>query len=76
MDLDETTLHEKIKRIARQRGMTLTALGNEYNRRYGTKYRQQGFSLKLIRGAVRYDELKKIGDILGFKVEIVLDEET
>ena len=76
MELDRLTLHEIIKRIVKQRNTTLTALGNEYNRRYGTKYRQQSFNEKLISGAVRYDELKKIGDILGFKVEIVLDEET
>ena len=54
--------------------MSLTALGKEYNKRYWTNYTQQSFSFKLISGAVRYDELKKIGEILGFKVKIVLDE--
>lgn len=75
MDLNQTTIAEKIKRIAAHRGYTLKTLGEEFNRRFGTKYVQQSFSKKINAGAIRYDELEQFGQILGFKVEFVLDED-
>lgn len=75
IDLEQTTIAEQIKRIAAYRGYTLKTLGEEFNRRYGTKYVQQSFSKKISAGAIRYDELKRFGEILGFKVELKLLED-
>ena len=72
MNLEQTTIAEQLKRIAAYRGYNLKTLGEEFNRRYGTNYVQQSFSKKINTGAIRYDELKQFGDILGFKVKLEL----
>jgi len=64
----ELTIGELIMRFAKLRGYTQKALRDEFNKRYGTKYNQPSFSRKLVCGAIRYDELKQLGDILGFDV--------
>lgn len=74
VNLEQTTIAEQIKRIAAYRGYTLKTLGEEFNRRFGTKYVQQSFSKKINNGAIRYDELKQFGEILGFKVKLELVE--
>lgn len=74
LELEETTIQEKIKRIAAFRGYTLTELGSEFNRRYGTKYNPNSFFRKLRSGAIRYDELKKLGEILNFNLEFNIEE--
>lgn len=74
-DLEKTTIADRIKRIANYRGYTLKTLGEEYNRRYGTKYVQQSFSKKINAGAIRYDELEKFGEILRFKVRLDLESD-
>ena len=74
IELEQTTIHEQLKRIAAYRGYTLKALGDEVNKRYGTKYTQQSFSRKLTSGAVRWDELKRLGAILNFDVRLDLRE--
>lgn len=71
-NLDESGVPESIKRIAAFRGYTLTKLGSEFNRRYGTNYNQQSFSRKLRSGAITCGELKKFGDLLGFTVNLEL----
>ena len=72
VNLKERTLAEQIKRLAAYRGYTLKTLGEEFNRRYGTKYVPQSFSRKLINQAVNWNELKQFGEILGFEVELKL----
>lgn len=74
IDLEEVTIAEKLKRIAAYRGYSMTKLGNEFNRRYGTKYNQQSFSRKLGNGTISCDELKKFGEILGFDIKLELRE--
>ena len=70
MDFEKVTLAEQIKRIANFRGWNMNKLREEYNKKFGTIHIQQSFSKKLIRGAIRYDELKQFGEILGFKVKL------
>lgn len=72
INLEQTTIADQLKRIAAYRGYTLKTLGEEFNRRFGTRYVQQSFSKKINAGAIRYDELKQFGDILGFKVKLEL----
>lgn len=75
IDLKELTIADQLKRIAAYRGYTLKTLGEEVNKRYGTNYVQQSFSRKINTGAIRYDELKQFGEILGFKVKLELINE-
>ena len=72
VELEQTTIAEQLKRIAAYRGYNMKTLGEEFNRRFGKKYVQQSFSKKINTGAIRYDELKQFGDILGFKVKLEL----
>lgn len=65
---------EKIKIIATYRGFNLTTLGQEYNRRFGTKYTQNTFARKLRSDAISFSEMEQLGEILGFKVEITLED--
>lgn len=64
----DLTIAELIMRFAKLRGYTQKTLREEFNKRYGTDYIQPAFSRMLTRGAIRYDELKQIGDILGFNI--------
>ena len=75
VDLEQTTIQEQIKRITAFRGLTLNDLRDEYNRRYEKKYYQQSFSKKLSSGSLKWEELKNIGEILGFDVKLILREE-
>ena len=74
IDLNETSIQEKIKRIAKYRGYTLTELSEEFNRRYGTQYDPNSFSRKLRNGSIKYDELKKFGELLDFDIEFIVNE--
>ena len=72
VNLEERSIAEQIKFLATYRGYTIKTLGEEFNRRFGTKYVQQSFSRKINNHAISYDELKKFGEILGFKVKLEL----
>ena len=72
VDLEQTTIAEQLKRIAGYRGYNMKNLCEEYNKKFGTNFVQQSFSRKLNGGAIRYDELKQFGEILGFKVKLEL----
>ncbi len=74
VDLKETSIQEKIKRIAKYRGYTLTELSEEFNRRYGTHYEPNSFLRKLRNGAIRYNELKKFGELLDFDIDFIVNE--
>lgn len=69
MDLDNRPLPEQVKMLASYRGYSLKALGEEFNRRYGTNYVQQSFSRKLKNRALTWDELQQLGEILGVRVK-------
>lgn len=72
VNLTERPISEQIKFLATYRGYNLKTLGEEFNRRFGTKYVQQSFSRKINNGAIDYKELKQFGEILGFDVELKL----
>ena len=74
VNLEGRPISEQIKFLATYRGYNLKALGEEFNHRFGTKYVQQSFSRKINNGAIDYDELKQLGEILGFKVKLELVE--
>ena len=70
LDLSKIPINETLKHIAAYRGYTLAQVGKIFNQLSGKNYSPVSFRNKLSNGAIRYDELKKIGDILGFDVEI------
>lgn len=72
MDLNQVTISEKLKRIAAYRGYTVKSLGDEFNRRYGTRYTQSSFSRKFNNPKIGYDELKQLGEILNFEIDFKL----
>ena len=76
VDLEERSIAEQLKFLATYRGYTLKTLGEEFNRRFGTKYVQQSFSRKINNYAISYDELKQFGELLGFKVKLELVDQT
>lgn len=76
VNLEQRSLAEQIKFLAAYRGYTLKTLGEEFNRRFGTRYVQQSFSRKINSNAISWDELKQFGDILGFKAKLELADQT
>lgn len=72
LDLNKSTIGEKIKIIAAYRGLNLKTVGEEFNKRQGTKYNATSFQRKIRNNSLSYDELTEIGDILGFDVDIKL----
>ena len=71
-DINKLTIAEKIKRVAGYRGMQLAQLGEKFNQLYGTTYSAGSFRNKLNNGALSFNDVEKIGNILGFDVDIKL----
>ncbi|MBQ3444927.1 MAG: hypothetical protein IJG33_16970 [Selenomonadaceae bacterium] len=71
-EMEDRPLAEQIKAAADYRGFTMKKLGEEYNRRFGTKFIQQSFSRKINKGTLSWEELKRLGQILGFKPKLEL----
>ena len=76
VNLEERPIAEQKKFLASYRGYTLKTLGEEFNRRFGTKYVQQSFSRKINNNAINWEELKQFGEILGFKAKLELAEQS
>lgn len=74
VDLEERSVGEQLKTLAKMRGYTMRDLGDEFNRRFGTSYLPQSFSRKLKQQNISWVELKQFGEILGFKTKLVVDE--
>ena len=74
VNLNKLNISEKIKVAAKCRGLHLTKLAEEFNHLYGTKYSASSFRNKLNNGALSYDDVEKIGAILGFSVEIKFED--
>ncbi|MBQ9487277.1 MAG: hypothetical protein IJU91_05705 [Selenomonadaceae bacterium] len=70
----ELSIADKIKRILQYRGMQISQLSVEFNRRYGTSYSPNSFRNKLNNGALSFDDVEKIGAILNFTVEIKIKD--
>ena len=75
LNVGNATIRDQLKRISAFRGMTLNEFRNEYNKQSGKEYSQQSFSQKLNNGAIRWDELQQMGEILGFDVKLMLRDE-
>jgi hypothetical protein len=63
-------IRNEIKSYIARSGMTLTAIVEEWNRRWPEdKTTTQNISNKLSRGTIKYAECKRIADIIGCKIE-------
>ena len=69
---------EAIKRQLRSmmvaQGYTIEKVANELKERYGSRESKNNLSNKLSRGTLRYIDVKRICDILGYKIEMVAPE--
>ena len=71
---DEAEATEEVKRLVKSwvvaKGFTFEKLASELNTRYGTKDSKTGLSNKLARGSIRFLEILRILDILGYNFEL------
>ena len=69
---------EAIKRQLRSmmvaQGYTIEKVANELKERYGCRESKNNLSNKLSRGTLRYIDVKRIADILGYKIEMIPPE--
>lgn len=72
LNLEDAPLSKQIKIATKYRGYTMKKLGEEYNRQFGTKLIKQSFSRKINKGALSWEELKRLGQVLGFKPKLEL----
>ena len=65
---------EALKRELRSymvaQGYTIEKVANELKKRYGTRESKNNLSNKLARGSLRYIDVQRICDILGYTIEI------
>lgn len=67
-------IRNEIKSYIARSGMTLTAIVEEWNRRWPEeKTTTQNLSNKLSRGTIKYVECCRIADIIGYKIEWLKD---
>ena len=62
---------EIVKILLIKRGMTITKLAEKLSSLYDKKYSRANLSDKISRSAIRFDEMEKIAQILGYKIEFV-----
>lgn len=67
-DIDE--LRREVKGMIVAKGYTMDKLAEELNARYGTKESKANLSNKLKRGSLRYIDMQRICDVLGYYIDI------
>ena len=70
MDLSKMPIGEVIKIVAKYRQCTVKTLREKFNEKCSSNYGTASFSRKMSNGSFDFDELKIIGEILGFKFEL------
>ena len=70
MDLNQIPIGEVIKIAAKYRQCSVKNLREKFNEKCGANYGTASFSRKMANGSFNFDELKTIGNILGFKFEL------
>lgn len=72
-ELDEQAtkvLKRKVKAMIVEKGYTMEKLADDLNEKYYTKESKANLSNKLKRGSLRYIDMQRIVDILGYTIEI------
>ena len=62
-------VREDIKILLVKENLTLTNLADKLSKKYGKKFTADGISQKLRKGTMRYEEVKQIVDVLGYKID-------
>ena len=70
-------IRNEIKSYIAKSGWKLTDIVSEYNKRLSVdeKTTTQNISNKLTRGTIKYNEVKVIADIIGYKIEWINKKE-
>lgn len=63
-------LRREVKGMIVAKGYTMDKLAEELNARYGTKESKANLSNKLKRGSLRYIDMQRICDVLGYYIDI------
>ena len=72
-ELDEQAtelLKRKVKEMIVEKGYTMEKLADDLNEKYYTKESKANLSNKLKRGSLRYIDMQRIVDVLGYTIEI------
>lgn len=72
-ELDEQAtelLKRKVKAMIVEKGYTMEKLADDLNEKYYTKESKANLSNKLKRGSLRYIDMQRIVDVLGYTIEI------
>lgn len=72
-ELDEQAtelLKRKVKAMIVEKGYTMEKLADDLNEKYFTKESKANLSNKLKRGSLRYIDMQRIVDVLGYTIEI------
>ena len=72
-ELDEQAteaLKRQVKSMIVAKGYTMEKLAEELNKKYFTKESKANLSNKLKRGSLRYIDIQRIVDILGYSLKI------
>ena len=72
VDIGQRSLVEQVKFVATVRQCPIKELCEKFNLQNSTSYSPPSFSRKLNKGNFNFDELQKLGAILGFKVKLEL----
>lgn len=70
---EETEINElrrQVKSMIVAQGYTMDKLAEKLNARYSTKESKANLSNKLKRGSLRYIEMERICDVLGYEISI------
>ncbi|ACL69119.1 hypothetical protein [Halothermothrix orenii] len=63
------TIKDEIKAKIISKGWTIKDVAAELEKRYNSSYSPENLSNKLRRGTIKYQEVKDIADIIGYKIE-------
>lgn len=63
-------VREVVKMMLLRRNVTMSALADALNKRYGYSLTQSNLSRKLINETVRWREFQDISELLGYKVRL------
>lgn len=67
------SLKNDLKAVIAKQGFTIKQVNDELNRRHGTDYTSQNFSNRLRKETFSYNEVVEILDVIGYRVEWVLN---
>ncbi|MBR1425123.1 hypothetical protein IJ579_06130 [bacterium] len=65
------SIRTDIKTILAENDVTITQVAKELSNVTGKHYSQSNISQKLMRGTLKYEEAKLIGQILGYELKFI-----